>query len=352
MKHIRFLLLSLCLFLCACRPESRTSSEFVLGTVCTLTVYGRSGGEPFRAVFARLRELEDIFSANREGTDLDLVNRNAGIMPIRVRPEFILVLEKALDYAELSGGAFDPALGPLVKLWGIGGDNPHLPEAAGLAAVLAGLKGVNRERDIEIDREASTVFLRIPGMMLDLGAIAKGFAADQAALILEKAGIKAAVIDLGGNILAYGKKPFPGLFRRPGGKNAWRIGIQDPRDTRGSYIGVLETPEKSVVTSGVYERYFTEGGKRYHHILSTETGYPVENGLLSVTVVAKHSIDADALSTAVFALGWEKGSALLEKAGAEGIFIFENGSVRISGGLRESFSLAENSDYFDLQETN
>jgi thiamine biosynthesis lipoprotein len=212
-----------------------------------------------------------------------------------------------------------------------------------MAAVLAGIREVDRG-DIEINRAASTVFLGKPGMILDLGAIAKGFAADQGALILEKAGVKAAVIDLGGNILVYGEKPGRVFSPRP--RRTWRVGIQDPRDTRGSYIGVLETPGKSVVTSGVYERYFTRDGKRYHHILSTETGYPVENGLLSVTVIADHSIDADALSTAAFALGWEKGAALLGKTGAEGIFVFEDQSVRVSPGLRESFTLSETSGYF------
>jgi thiamine biosynthesis lipoprotein len=182
-----------------------------------------------------------------------------------------------------------------------------------------------------IDRERGSLFLRRSGQALDLGAIAKGYAADEAVRIMAQARVLGGLIDLGGNIVVYGEKE---------GKTPWRIGIQDPLENRGAYLGVLEVRNKSVVTSGVYERFLELEGKRYHHILSAQTGYPVENGLLSVTVVADHSVDADALATAAFALGYEPGKNLVEAAGAEGIFVFEDKSIRGSAGVLGQFTLS------------
>jgi thiamine biosynthesis lipoprotein len=145
-------------------------SEFVLGTVCTINLYDKGTDVLYETAFGRLRELEDILSANRADTDLDRVNRNAGQGPVTVRPELVVLLEKALGYAELSGGAFDPTVGPLVKLWGIGGDNPRIPSET---EIRDALDHIDRE-SVLVDSVAATIFLRRPGMMLDLGAIAKG----------------------------------------------------------------------------------------------------------------------------------------------------------------------------------
>jgi thiamine biosynthesis lipoprotein len=266
-------------------------------------------------------------SANLADAELVRINRKAGVSPVAISGELLEVLEQAKAYAETSGGVFDPTVGPLVKLWGIGGDEPRLPGEEEIAASLA----LVDYRDLVIDREAGTAFLRRPGQALDLGAIAKGYAADQAVLAAKEAGLRRAIIDLGGNIFALGER-WKG--------EAWRIGVQDPRRERGASLGALRVKNKSVVTSGVYERYFEEGGKRYHHILSTKDGYPVENGLLAVTVVADRSIDADALSTAAFALGYEKGRALIEaRPGAEAIFVFDDSRVILSSGIGEFFTL-------------
>jgi thiamine biosynthesis lipoprotein len=328
---------ALFLFL-GCSNASASESEFVLGTVCTVDLYGKGSKAQYRAVFARLKELEDILSANREGTDVDRVNRGSGTEGAAVQRELIELLTKALYYAEMSGGAFDPSVGPLVKLWGIGTDAPRIPfdEEIGEALALVDYRNIEIER-IETGtpgktaETGGTVFLKRRGMALDLGAIAKGYAADEIVKLLSQKGIKTGLIDLGGNIFAYGERQ----KGRP-----WRIGIQDPMGERGAYLGILELSNKSVVTSGVYERYFEEGGRRYHHILSTSTGRPAETGLLSVTVAAGSSTDADALSTAAFTLGWEKGRRLIETVpGAGGIFVFEDLSVRITPGIKDIFSL-------------
>jgi thiamine biosynthesis lipoprotein len=320
------LLSAFLLFFASCSyPPGR--AEFTLGTVCGVNLYEGGSSRAYAAVFSRIREIEGIMSANLADTELDRINRNAGKAPTAVSGELLDLLEHARAYALISGGAFDPTVGPLVKLWGIGGDKPRLPGEEEIACALA----LVDYRDLVIDREAGTAFLRRPGQALDLGAIAKGYAADQAALTAEKAGAKRAVIDLGGNVFALGE-------RRKG--EAWRIGVQDPRQERGVSLGTLRVRNKSVVTSGVYERYFEEGGKRYHHILSTKDGYPVENGLAAVTVTADLSMDADALSTAVFALGYEKGRALIEaRPGAEAVFVFEDSRVILSSGMGEFFTL-------------
>jgi thiamine biosynthesis lipoprotein len=310
--------------------------ELALGTLCQVSLY-EGGRADYDAVFTRLREIGALTAfttasggmGEGEATELDLVNLSAGIAPVAVSGELLDLLEEARRYAELSGGAFDPTIGPLVRLWGIGGSGARIPGRGEIRGALALVDW----RDLVIDRAAGTAFLRRRGQSLDLGAIAKGYAADEAAALLRRRRIRRAIIDLGGNILALGERP---------GRESWRIGVQDPLEDRGVYLGVLRVTNRSVVTSGVYERYFEEGGRRYHHILSTEDGYPVENGLLSVTIVAERSIDADALSTACFALGLERGLALVESLpDTEAIFVGRD--VVLSSGAAHFFTLSDES---------
>ncbi|MDR3130346.1 MAG: FAD:protein FMN transferase [Treponema sp.] len=319
MLKVRYLLVCVLIVLAGCRKGPPSQSEFVLGTVCSVSLYEQGRAEAYREIFGRFREIESRMSVTLPGTELERINANAGGAPVAVHPDVFEVIEAALRYAELSGGAFDPTVGPLVSLWGIGGDNARLPSQE----EIEGLLPLVNWRDVELDREGLTVFLKRPGMALDLGAIAKGYAADEAAKILLKHRIKRAIIDLGGNILVYGEKRDRG---------AWRVGIQNPLDSRGAYIGIMEVRDQTVVTSGVYERFFESGGARYHHILSPADGYPVRNGLLSVSIVTGRSVDADALSTAVFVLGYERGKVLVESLeGAGAVFIFEDKSIRVCG---------------------
>jgi thiamine biosynthesis lipoprotein len=262
------------------------------------------------------------------------INRKAGLEPVHIRADLIELLETALYYAELSGGAFDPTIGPLVQLWGIGTDSERVPDEGEIARAL---RLVNW-RDLIIDRESGTAFLRREGMALDLGAIAKGYAGDEALRIAKEDNVKRAVFDLGGNIVTLGWREQKGKTSTP-----WRIGIQNPLMGRGSYIGVLPVNDMSVVTSGVYERHFESGGKSYHHLLSTVNGYPVENGLLSATIVTKSSTAADALSTVVFTLVYERGRAVVDSIpGAEAIFVFNDHSVISTSGLVGIFKLTDN----------
>ncbi|MHB9292790.1 putative FAD:protein FMN transferase [Hollandina sp. SP2] len=321
-----------CLLL-ACTEPPQAQTELVLGTICSINLYEQGSPEIYQTLFSRLREIELTMSVTQADTMVDKINKNAGIRPVPVPLDLMEVLEQALKYAALSEGAFDPTIGPLVQLWAIGSEHPRIPDVFEIEETLS----LTNWQDVMIDRNAATVFLRRSGMALDLGAIAKGYAADEMAEILQKAGIRGAIINLGGNIFAYGTK-------QQG--EPWRIGIQDPLSTRGTYLGILAVQHKSIVTSGVYERYAEIDGKRYHHILSTQNGYPVSNGLLSVTIIADRSIDADALSTAAFALGYEKGWALVESLDqVEAIFIFEDKRIRCTPGALDWFTLRDDSQF-------
>jgi len=295
--------------------------EFALGTICSVTLYDKGTNAIYREIFDRIREIENRMSVNLPETDVTRINAAAGIAPVQVHDDVFEVIQKALYYAEISGGTFDPTVGPLVSIWGIGTENPRVPSQAEIDAAMSLINW----RDVELDKEQRSVFLKRSGMALDLGAIAKGYAADEAALIIRKAKLKQAIIDLGGNILTYGEKK---------DKSPWKVGVQNPLEDRGDSLGSITGAESTIVTSGVYERYFEVDGQRYHHIFSPFTGYPADSGLLSVTIITKNSIDADALSTAVFVLGYEKGRALIESLeGAEAVFVFNDKNIKKTDGV-------------------
>jgi thiamine biosynthesis lipoprotein len=307
----------------AARPLTRT--EAWLGTVCSITVYRQPPKGLLDKAFARIAEIDARMGPDRPGSELDPIAAAAGKAAVKVTPDVFKVIQASLAYSRLMDGAFDVSIGPLVKLWGIGlggtGRVPPQPEIEKARALVD-------YRRIELDPAASTVRLRDPGMSLDLGGIAKGYAADEAAAILRDGGVKSAIIDLGGNILVIGSRP-------GGGK--WRIGIQDPDKQRGEYLGIVDVSDATVVTSGVYERYFIKDGVRYHHILDPKTGAPARTGLLSTTVVTRQSMEADALAK-IFVLGVERGMALVKSLpGVQAIFVTEDHKVIISPGLASIF---------------
>jgi FAD:protein FMN transferase len=318
----------------SCAPkaeEPMDRTEFVLGTVCSIRLLDGASKAALDAAFDRLFEIEATMSVNTPGTIVGSVNEAAGQQPVKVPQDILEVTRRALYYAELTDRAFDPTIGPIVKLWNIGLDGERVPEPREIEQALPLVDA----KSVQIDENASTIYLPRAGMLLDLGGIAKGYAADEVGRILAGKGVKAAVIDLGGNVKVVGKKP-------DGSK--WRIGVQNPSDSRGAYIGIASLGEgATVVTSGIYERYFIDtDGRSYHHIFDTRTGYTVEGDLFSVTVISTASIDADGLSTALFALGLQKGMALAEsQEGVEAIFIDSENRVYLSSGVAELFKLTD-----------
>jgi len=312
---------------CSGKPMDR--SDLVLGTVCSIRILDGGSEKALDAAFARLREIEASMSANAAGTVVAAINESAGTVPVAAPADLRYVTGKALWYASRSGGAFDPTIGPIVKLWNIGLDGERVPAPE---EITAALPLVDFE-SVKVDDAAGTVFLPRAGMLLDLGAIAKGYAADEVARVLLEKRVKGAVIDLGGNVKVVGKKP---------DGSPWRIGIQNPFDERGEHIGIATLAGgTTVVTSGVYERYFiAEDGTHYHHIFDTKTGYPVNNGLVSVTIISSSSIDADGLSTTLFSLGLQAGMAMAESLEhVEAVFIDEEKRVYLSSGAAAVFKL-------------
>jgi thiamine biosynthesis lipoprotein len=320
-------------FLISCTakvPEPLT--VFALGTVCRVNLYGEGTEEIYGELTDRLSAIEDALSVRIYTSEVSLINRNAGAGPVAVSADVMYVIKMAKYFAEKSNGAFDPAIGVLTSLWNIGSDEERVPTAEEIAAALPLVDW----RKIALDEDAGTVFLEEPGMKIDLGGIAKGFAADELVKILRRHGAPRAVIDLGGNIYMLGKK-------KDG--SPWRVGVKDPAQPQGDVAVTLELGENSVVTSGMYERFFEEEGERYHHILDPKTGFPASSGVLSATIVCRSSLAADALSTAVFILGRDAGLALLEggfpEAGvqAEGLVIESGFTVTATEALESALTV-------------
>lgn len=289
---------------------------------------GTRAAEEIRdAVFAEIERLERLFSRSVEDSDVVAVNKEAGRRPVTVSSEVFYVTEQALHFAELSGGAFDLTVAPLTDLWGFFSEYDYRVPAPG--EIKATLEFVDYGL-VVMDPDRQSIFLPVEGMGLELGGIAKGYIVDQALKILSEAGIQNAYINAGDIGL---------LGSRPDGE-PWRIGVRNPRD-KSDIIAVLPLTNRAVDTSGDYERAFEEGGVKYHHLLDPETGMPAME-LASVTVVAETTMEADALSTAAFVLGLEKGMALIEGlAGVEGIFVTPQLEITVSSGLETIIELKQ-----------
>ncbi|SKA87857.1 thiamine biosynthesis lipoprotein [Caloramator quimbayensis] len=308
--------------------EPIEKTDFVLGTVCTVKIYDEAPSNLLDKVFDRLKEIENRMTINAEGSEVDEINEKSGIEPVKVTDDVYYVIKTGKEFGKISGGRFDITIGPIVKLWNIGTDYARVPSPD---EIKEKLPLVNYE-DIVLDDKNKTVFLKRKGMIIDLGGIAKGYAADEVYRILKENNVEHAIINLGGNVFAMGVNPKE--------NRNWNIGVQDPFSERGDYIGILSISDKTVVSSGIYERYFIQDGKRYHHILDTKSGYPVDNNLAGTTIVADKSINGDGLSTTIFAAGVEDGLKIAESLkGVEAIFITKNREVYITPKLKSIFKI-------------
>jgi thiamine biosynthesis lipoprotein len=308
-------------------PASKT--EVFLGTVCTIKLYDHISDENFAKVFNRLKEIEDKMSINKEESELISVNNAAGEEYVKVSEDTFEVIKKGIYFSSLYD-KFDITIGPVVKLWNIGFDNARIPSDEEIKSKLA----LVNYKNVLINEDEKKVMLKEKGMMIDLGGIAKGYAADEAVKILKANGVEHAIVNLGGNVMTLGAKP--------DGK-PWTIGIQNPFDNRGDYVGTIKVNSKTVVTSGIYERYIKKDDKVYHHIIDKATGYPVDNNLLSATIITGQSINGDGLSK-VFGLGVEKGMEFVKSLKeVEAIFITKDNKIYITAGLRDNFELTDKS---------
>lgn len=300
-----------------------------MDTYMTFTAYGMDAEAAVLAAEDKIRELEALWSVTDENSDIYAVNHSAG-QTVTIDQKTAELVSFALDMAEKTNGVLEPTIYPVLTAWGFTTGENRIPTEIELAGLLdkVGYEKVKlNENQIQTE----------PGSMIDMGAVGKGYAGDEAAQVLRERGITAALLDIGGNIQAIGTKP---------DGSDWRVGLKDPFS--GNVLGIFQISDMAVVTSGNYERFFVgDDGKTYGHIVDPATGRPVENGIASVSIIASEGKLCDALSTAIFVMGLEQAKEYWRQhKDYEMILIMEDGNIYLTEGIRDRFSL--NSDYKDM----
>lgn len=322
------LLLILSSFSCNWRKdETYRKSEFLLDTIVTITVVSDSekkAGNAMDKAFAEIERLGKLINFFSPDSEITAINRNAGISPVVVSPDTYTLLERATEVSTETGGAFDMTVGVVVSLYDF--HNKTRPSGA---LIREKLPLVNF-RDLMLSQDKQTAFLKRKGMTVDAGGIAKGYAADRAVEVLKSEGIKAALVAIAGDIRAYGLKP---------GGTPWRVGIRDPRGKgMDDIIATIELRDMAISTSGDYERFFIENGKRYHHLIDTKTGYPA-GGVMGVTIVGPLAVYTDSLATALFISGIDKGLKIAGTLGYDALIIDKTGKIHMTDSLKNKITL-------------
>jgi thiamine biosynthesis lipoprotein len=289
-----------------------------MDTVVTITVVADSGEQAEHAIdaaFDEIYRLEELLSFWTEQSEIAAVYHNAGVEPVKVSPETLEIIEMSMYISEKTGGAFDPTVGPLMRLWDFKEKKMPTEEA---------IKETIRLVDytqMEIDKANSTAFLKVKGMSFDTGGIAKGYAVDRAVDVLKKKGIQSGLVAIAGDIRGFGPR-------------TWNIGIRNPRaaEDNDDLMASVKIKDEAISTSGDYERFFIKEGVKYHHLLDPTTGLPAK-GTWSVSVIAKEAVLTDGFSTGVFVMGPEKGPGFLEESGMEGLIVTDSGEVLSTKGL-------------------
>lgn len=301
---------------------------FCMNTIISFRIHGEKAEQAVKSVKAELCRLEKKLSRFVQDSEVSRINQFAGKASVAISSETCEILSNAIRVAEISHGLFDITISPLVDLWDYK-NSFDVPEQVKIQSTLA----LVNFRDLLLNPMEKTAALRKEGQSIDLGGIGKGYASDHCIKVLKDNGISSAFINIGGNVSTLGYKP---------DGSPWSVGIRHPRQEYG-LLGTVRVTGKAVVTSGDYERYFIDlGGNRWHHILNTVTGYPTDSGLISVSVIYDSAVIGDALSTAIFAGGIEKGLEYLAHfPGAEAILVDKLQHVYITQGIKESFQAVE-----------
>jgi len=315
------------------KPEVKRNS-YSLGTIINLRAYGNKAQKAIDEAIEKLNDIDDKMSAFKEHSEISKINSKAGTSSEEiVSKDTYFVVKNAVEYSEILEGTFDPTIRPLVKLWSIGTKEEIIPEKLKIEEIR---KLVNY-RDVLLNENKNSIMLKQKQQALDVGGIAKGFAADEVRDIFYKHNIKSALIDLGGNIFALGSKE---------DGTPWRVGIQNPFKPRGEYVGILSVKNKSVVTSGNYEKYFMKDGQRFHHIIDPKTGYPSQSRIISATIISDNSIDGDGLSTGIYILGIDKATKIIEAIdGIEAIFITEDKKIYKTSGVNKEILIITDEEF-------
>ncbi len=307
-----------------------SGTDFLLNTVITIYLYDSDSEDILNGCFQVIKKYEEIYSRTSSTSELYALNHRT--LPgsngkYQISEELSDILSRGLYYSKLSKGAFDITIEPITSLWDFTSDPPVLPSKESLKAQLP---KVNYEY---ITLEGEQISFTKAGVGIDLGAIAKGYIADRVKEYLIKQGVHSAIINLGGNILCVGNKQ---------GSVPFQIGIQKPFGTQSETIATMDINDYSVVSSGIYEKYFKRNGKLYHHLLDTKTGYPYDNNVLSVTIISPKSVDGDGLSTTCFALGVEKGLELINSLpDTYAVYVTDDYQLHYSNGMKEALNVKE-----------
>jgi thiamine biosynthesis lipoprotein len=299
-----------------------------MDTIVTITVVSESKKEAIKGIdeaLSEIRRIEGLVNFFSSDSEISEINRNAGIEPVKVSHDTLNVIESAIDVAKKTDGAFDPTVGVITHLYDF--HEGILPDDSTIQGKLP-LVG---HRNIVVDRAEGTVYLMEREMMMDLGGIAKGYAADRAIDVLRSGGRKAALVAVAGDIRGYGLKP----DGRP-----WRVGIRNPRGKADDVMATIELENMAVSTSGDYERFIVTGGVRYHHIIDPKTGYPAR-GVMSVSVIAPLAVLTDSFSTAFFIRGIEESISEAQKLGYDALMIDESGKVHMTEPLRRKIEFIQ-----------
>lgn len=309
-------------------PGVYAFSAVLMGSPILLKLFEHN--EPLaRNVFRLIKHQENLFTVNRAQSEVMAINHAAGLHPVVVSSPVYQLIKRASEVSRMSGSCFNFTIGPLVKRWKIGFQGNTVPSHSELQALLA----LTDPHQVILDDTQCSVFLQRRGMEIDLGAIAKGYIADVVRDYLHQQQISDALINLGGNVQTLGHPA----------EQRWGIGLKQPFAEPEALIGAINVTNKSVVTSGVYERYFERDGRRYHHILDPRTGFPLDNELLSVTVISDDSIDGDIWTTLLYGLGVEKSlDTLRANPHIEAIFVTRDRQVICSSQRQYGFTLFDN----------
>ncbi|MCM1122747.1 MAG: FAD:protein FMN transferase [Eubacterium sp.] len=326
-RHFFALTILVIVFLTACTRTAEPVSQvgFYLDTVVQITLYDNGGAshdsslQNIEACFAMIDDYEHLFSATLDGSDIWSINHSGG-KPVTVSDDTASLLATALYYSKISDGKVDLTVLPLSKLWDFGSKgSSHVPDHNAIEEAISHID----YHSVHLD--GNVVTLTDPCAAIDLGFIAKGYIADRLKEYLLSQGVKNACISLGGNLITIGKKP---------DGQPYRIGIQKPFANEGETITAIDVIDASVVSSGIYERYFYENNTLYHHLLDTKTGYPADNNIAGVTILAPTSVEADALSTTCYFLGLDEGMKLIESLDdVEVLFITKDETLHRSSGF-------------------
>ncbi|MBO4897430.1 MAG: FAD:protein FMN transferase [Clostridia bacterium] len=324
MKKIIYMLSALLALtsLCSCSTPVKEAQKtvYAMGTVMELRAYGKNADAALSAAEDEITRLDALLSRGFVNSEISEINKNGGG---EVSADTKAILQKGIKVSDKTDGAFDMCIAPLVDLWGFYSKEYHVPASAEIAEILPKTDYNN------LIFGGESVNLK-NGAELDTGGIAKGYLSNRVIDIFKENGVDSAIISLGGNVQTLGKKADGSL---------WRVGIRDPE---GGLLGTLEALDKAVITSGGYQRFFEEDGKTYHHIIDPQTGMPAESGLVSVTIISSDGAKADALSTAVFVLGKDKGVTLWKNEGDfDMVLMTDEGNIFITEGIKDTFQ----SDY-------